>query len=207
MDGTLIDSMRVWDTLAVEYLRRRGISPGDGLVGILSRMTMDEAVAYLKHEYRLTESTEEVLAGIEETVDTLYESVELKEGILPLLLTLRRAGVRMAVATLTDRSRVERVLGRLGILGLFDAVLTCADVGEGKTSPRIYEAALAHLGTEKTATPVFEDAFYALRTAHAAGFPTVAVYDDTPECHFESAAKISFLSVRDYRELELAPYL
>ena len=50
-------------------------------------------------------------------------------------------------------------------------------VGKGKESPLIYEVALSHLGTPKDETYVFEDAWYAINTAHNNGFKVVGIED------------------------------
>ncbi len=207
MDGTLLDSMFVWDTVPREYLRSRGISPGEETVGLLEHMTVDEAVEHLRVRYALPESHKEILGGLERTVGILYETVTPKPGVSEALALLRAHGVRMALATLTDRPLVERTLGRLGLLSYFDAIFTCAEVGAPKTSPRIYEAALAALGTRREATPVFEDAWYAIKTAKAAGFPIVAVYDDSGKDRYARAVAVSEIAVPDWRALDLSLYL
>ena len=207
MDGTLLDSMHIWDTVAAEYLRSRGAVPRDELHGILGHMTPGEAAAYINKEYFPAISADEILLGIFDTVERMYRAVEPKPGVRELLERFRAAGIRMAVATLTDRPEVERTLGRLRLLGYFDAVLTCAEVGEPKTSPRIYEEALAALGTPREATPVFEDAYYAVRTAYDAGFPVVAVYDPSPECAFSRASALATVAVRDYRTVDWSALL
>lgn len=56
------------------------------------------------------------------------------------------------------------------MLSYFQRIWTCSEIGYGKDSPAIYEAACACLGTPVHETAVFEDALYALRTAKAAGF-------------------------------------
>ena len=207
MDGTLLDSMPIWDSFGANYLRARGITPRDDLATALTSLTVPEAAEYLVSTYPLGESVAEAVAGILSTASALYAEVKPKPGVMALFDTLRAAGIPMALATLTDRPDVERVLGRLGILPYLSHVFTCAEVGAGKDTPAIYEAALAALGTPKEETVVFEDAYYAVKTAHNAGFPTAAVYDPSPYCRFEECKKIATLAVRDYERLDLTPYL
>ena len=207
MDGTLLDSMPIWDNFGANYLHACGISPRDDLAEKLTSLTVAEAADYLAATYPLGKTPEEVAAGILSTASALYASVKPKPGVMALLDTLRAAGIPMALATLTDRPDVERVLGRLGVLPYLSHVFTCAEVGAGKDTPAIYEAALAALGTPKEETVVFEDAHYALKTAHNAGFPTAAVYDPSPYCRFAEGEKIATLAVRDYTALDLSPYL
>jgi hypothetical protein len=81
----------------------------------------------------------------------------------------------------TERGCAEAALERTGVLGLFAAVVTSDDVDCGKDRPDIFLRAAADLGTAPAETLVFEDALHALRTAKAAGFPTVGVYDAASE--------------------------
>ena len=103
--------------------------------------------------------------------------VALKSGVLEFLRDLQSKGVKMCVATVTDRAIVEDVLNRLGIRDFFVEILTCAEVGCNKETPHIYRAALEVLGTKKDETVVFEDALHALITAKKDGFKVAAVYD------------------------------
>jgi hydroxymethylpyrimidine kinase/phosphomethylpyrimidine kinase len=96
----------------------------------------------------------------------------------------------MCVATVTDRYLAEAALERLGVRRYFSEIFTTAEVGHDKTSPHIYRTALAHLGTEKSETVVFEDAYHALMTAKKDGFPVAAVYDrhETKRIEMKAAA-------------------
>ena len=103
--------------------------------------------------------------------------VPLKPGAAELLERLRQDGVKLCIATATDRHLVEAALDRCGVLSCFGEIFTCNEVGHGKDEPDIFEEALRFLGTEKAETVVFDDALYAVRTAKEAGFPVAAVYD------------------------------
>ncbi len=207
MDGTLLNSMPIWDTCCSYCLRSLGITPPPELDTLLVPLSYPERLAYVRKHFLPQRSIAEIEAIIDGQVAQRYEAVRPKEGVPALLAAFRAAGVPMAVATLTDRPKVERTLSRLGLLSYFSFLFTCDEVGEGKTSPRIYEEALAALGTPKGETPVFEDAIYAIRTAARAGFPVVAVYDKSRECRFSEAERIAALAVTDYRAVDWSQYL
>ena len=201
LDGTLLDSMSIWEHFSSAYLRSRGILPPPTLDADVATFTLAEAADYLRTTFALPETPEEILRGFDRTVEALYERVLPKPGARELLTTLRTAGIPVALATMTDRPVVERTLARLGLLSFFDRIFTCAEVGARKSSPAIYEAALAYLGTRREETAVFEDAWYAIKTATAAGFPTVAVYDPSGDARWEKAVARSALAVRDLRDI------
>lgn len=180
LDGTLLDSMYVWETTGEAYLIRHGITPEKGLNERFQALSIMQAAQYYREHYGITDSVEEIIDDVNKTVEHLYESEVLpKPGVLQFLEELRGNGVKLCVATATDRYMVEAALQRIGILQYFESILTCTEVGFGKDRPIIFEQALGKLGTSKADTIVFEDALYAIETAKKAGFRVAAVYDDS----------------------------
>ena len=178
LDGTLLDSMFIWDTIGEDYLRSLGKEPHEDLKETFMTLTLEEAAEYYREHYGVPLSVKEIVDGVNAMVEQTYRTkVTLKPGISEYLAWLKENGVRMCVATVTDRYLVEETLERLGVRHYFSEIYTCAEVGFGKDKPVIYQKALEHLGTEKSDTYVFEDLPFALNTAKTDGFPTVGVYD------------------------------
>ena len=46
IDGTLIDSMKIWDNLGERYLLKLGIQPENNLSKVLYPMTLNESCLY-----------------------------------------------------------------------------------------------------------------------------------------------------------------
>ena len=177
-DGTLVDSMFIWDTIGEDYLRTLGKEPHEDLKETFMTLTLEEAAEYYRTHYGVTLSVKEIVDGVNTMVEGIYRTrVALKQGVADFLAQLKENGTRMCIATVTDRYLVEETLDRLGILQYFSEIFTCAEVGYGKDKPIIYRKALEHLDTAKNETYVFEDSLFALKTAKADGFTTVGVYD------------------------------
>ena len=178
LDGTLIDSMFIWDTIGEDYLKSFGIEPKENLAEIFKTFTLEQAAEYYRKQYGVTLSVEEIVDGINNMVAEIYRTkVTLKPGASDFLKRLQRSDVKMCIATVTDRPIVEDVLKRLNVCEYFSAIFTCAEVGYNKETPEIYREALNHLGTPKTETVVFEDVLHAIKTAKEDGFKVAAVYD------------------------------
>ena len=177
-DGTLVDSMFIWDTIGEDYLRSLGKEPHEDLKETFMTLSLEEAAEYYRTHYGVTLSVKEIVNGVNTMVEGIYRTrVALKQGVADFLAQLKENGARMCIATVTDRYLVEETLDRLGILQYFSEIFTCAEVGYGKDKPIIYRKALEHLDTAKNETYVFEDSLFALKTAKADGFATVGVYD------------------------------
>ena len=200
LDGTLLDSMFIWDTIGEEYLRSLGKEPHEDLKETFMTLTLEEAAVYYREHYGVTLSVKEIVDGINAMVEQTYRTkVTLKPGISEYLAWLKENGVRMCVATVTDRYLVEETLERLGVRHYFSEIFTCAEVGFGKDKPIIYQKALEHLGTEKSDTYVFEDLPFALNTAKTDGFPTVGIYD-RHEAHQDELKELADYYVLDFTD-------
>ena len=200
LDGTLLDSMFIWDTIGKDYLRTLGKEPHEDLKETFMTLTLEEAAEYYREHYKVTLSVTEIVDSINAMVEGIYRTkVTLKPGVMASLRLLKERGVKMCVATVTDRYLVEDTLERLGILHYFSEIFTCAEVGYGKDKPIIYQKALEHLGTAKEETFVFEDSLFALETAKIDGFPTVGVYD-MHESRQEEMKRLADCYVRSFEE-------
>ncbi len=105
------------------------------------------------------------------------EGVAVKAGGRELIGLLRARSIPCAVATSTQRSRANDLLGRSRMLPDL-AVLVCGDeIEHGKPAPDIYLKTAAHLGIEPGRCLVFEDSGPGLLAAHRAGMVPVLVPD------------------------------
>ena len=178
VDGTILDSMGIWDEAGIRYLSSKGIEAPKDLGDTLFAMTITEAADYLKEKFALKETTDVIEQGILDTVkDYYYEEAPLKSKVVEILDILKRENIPMVVASSSEKAHIEVAFQRLGILKYFQAIYTCQEVGEGKSSPLIFEKACEELGTNPEETYVFEDALHAIKTAKKAGFRTVGIYD------------------------------
>ena len=204
MDGTLLDSMHIWNDVGPKTLRSMGIEPAPDLGPRLMLMTFRDGAALCKEEYHLSESVEEIMDLTKDRVRSFYEQeVQAKPGVEKFLSLLKMEGVWMYVATNTDRDLVEAALKHTGLEGYFRGVMTCAEVGAGKKdSPEIYERCMRRLRSTKKDTVIFEDALHAIETAKAAGFHTVGCIreqriEDLPLDHFICRGKSSLHLIID----------
>ena len=208
VDGTLLDSMFIWDTIGETYLRSIGYQPKENLNETFKNMSLHQAARYYQTEYGVTRSIDEIMDGVNAMLERYYRfEVPLKPGVAELLERLRQDGVKLCIATATDRHLVEAALDRCGVLSCFGEIFTCNEVGHGKDEPDIFEEALRFLGTRREETLVFDDALYAVRTAKEAGFPVAAVYDSHERSQAEVRAR-SDLYLEDLTQLvELQKFL
>lgn len=204
LDGTLLDSMGIWDTIGDEYLLMKGCKPLPGLWEKLKTLSMLQTAAYFRDEYGLQDSVEDICSQVNTMIEHKYFSqVRFKPAALPFIKRLDQLGVRMCIATATDRHLAEAALKRLDSLKYFRGLVTCTEVGCGKDRPLIYEKALELLNTEKESTIVFEDALHGVETARKAGFLVAGVYDASADGDREQISRTANWYIHSFEELEL----
>ena len=197
-DGTLFDSMHIWDAAGILYLKSIGREPKEGLRREMENMSLRQSASYLKTRYALEGTEEEVADGINRVVEGFYfYEVQPKPGVEAFLKELKERGVSLCIATVTDRYQIEAALKRCGLDCYFSEIFTCSEIGYGKDHPDVFEAALRFLGTKKEETLIFEDASHAVQTAKAADFLVTAVYDRY-ERNQETLQKTADFFLADY---------
>ncbi|MGN1266647.1 MAG: HAD family hydrolase [Dorea sp.] len=201
VDGTILDSMAIWEEAGERYLQSIHVEAKQGLSKELAEMTIEEAALYMKQEYHLSQNGTVIVQGILDTVrDFYYNEAPLKAGVKEVLEELQRQGIPMVIATSSEKDHVEKALERLEIKKYFDKIFTCSEIGSGKTRPDIYEAAARYMETEPQEIIVFEDVIHALRTAKKAGFQTVAIYDRFSENDQEKLKETADIYLSEWPE-------
>ena len=179
MDGTLVDSMGYWRNIEREFLSRKGITENlEEILEITKPMTLEESSVYFSKTCGIDCTPQQFICEIEAIIAEHYRNdVQIKPGVQAYLEDLKQKGVSMCVASATNKPLVELCLETLGLRSYFQFILSCVEVGTGKNRPDVFLEAARRLGAEPADCAVFEDAVYAVRSAHAAGFWVVAVKD------------------------------
>ena len=202
LDGVLLDSMGIWNDLGARYLRSLLVEPEPDLNQILFSMSMEQGAAYLKAHYPLPQSEAEIGDGIARMLaDYYFYEVPAKPGAAALLAFLAERNIPMAAATSSPRTHVTQALRRLGLLPYLKEIFTTGEVGVSKHQPDIYHLAAEQLDTRPAETLVFEDSLYALKTAAAAGYRTVGVFDASGEADqagLSAAADAYLMDLTDF---------
>ena len=178
LDGTLLDSMAVWENVGSDYINKLGFIPEERLAERFLKLSLEEAADYFIQRYGLELTQAEIATGINQQIENAYISqIAIKGAARAVLQDLQSRAIPMCICTATDRHLVEAALGRLRLKEYFKGIITIGESGYTKRQPEIFEAARTLLGTPREHTWVVEDALHALQTANAAGFPTVAIYE------------------------------
>lgn len=174
LDGVVIDSetgyTRFWKDLGDHY----GFKPsfaydikGTTLTDILERYFPDSA------------TKQEVTRRIYEYEHTM--EYPIFEGVVPFLNELRNSGIKTALVTSSDDTKMSFLSSRHPrLLELFDFVITGSMVSKSKPDPEGYQLAARSLDVDPTECIVFEDSFQGIEAGERSGATVYGVATTNP---------------------------
>ncbi|MBR1699251.1 MAG: HAD family phosphatase [Bacteroidales bacterium] len=178
MDGTMTESMHLWIEIGRRYVEGLGIPVSPEQTEAMTHMLLEPMALYIQDQFGVTESPNKIIADINKMVEPGYfEEVQVKPGVVEFLTELQARGVKMVVATATDRYLTEACLKRTGLDGFFSAIFTCGEEHCTKRTSYIYDKARAFLGTEPEETYIFEDTYVSILGAVQSGCHVIAMAD------------------------------
>lgn len=203
LDGTLLDSMAMWQNVCNEYLAQNGYESQEKLSEEFRTMSLDRSSHYIKEAFNLDKSAEQIFDEIIEMVEDRYTlTLPLKEGAYDFVKKLYQSGTKICVATASMRHLVERAMKRTGLDEFSVGIFTCSEAGAPKTEPAVFLWALKELGTTPEETWVFEDSLLAIQTAKNVGCKVCAVYDDSNADTTEPIKALADIYIKSFDETE-----
>lgn len=175
LDGTLLDTLGVWDGILAAPLERRGLPCPPDYVERVHSLSFEEAAEYTVGRFALAEPPGTFLREWDELALGEYaHRVRMLPGAREYLAALRRRGVVLAVATSLPERLYRPCLDRLGITGSFSALCSTDETAHGKSEPDVFLLAAERLGVPPERCAVFDDSATALRAAERAGMTAIA---------------------------------
>ncbi len=193
MDGTLVDTEPYWIRAEHELVERFGGRWSDELAHELVGNPLLVSADFIIERSPVTLTPHEVVDELMSSVIAqVHDHVPWRPGAQELLAEAVAAGVPNALVTMSWRPLVTAVLDTLEP-GCFAAVVTGDEVTHGKPHPEPYERAAALLGVDPADAVAVEDSPTGVRSATAAGVPTIAVPHVVPVPRIECAVQLETL--------------
>lgn len=175
VDGTILDSMEVWNTLASQYVQSLGKVPEKNIDEIVSDMSLEQSATYLKNHYKINKQEERIISEILNFISDFYEyEVNLMPGFKEFISHYDSINV---IGTSCDEELVKIALNRLGVLNYFEDIITCSKVNKSKDDSDFYLACAQALKQRPEDIVVFEDADYCIDVARKVGFKVIKIKD------------------------------
>jgi len=205
MDGTLVDSMWVWDEIDKEYLSKQGLAVPEFLKHEIAHLSFDEVAIYFKNTFSLSYTVDEIKTHWNDMAyDAYCNKVKLKPGVKEFLETLKDNDIKIALATSNNTLLLEACLKANGIYEYFDSVTLTSEVTRGKDFPDVYLLTANKLGIDPCNCMVFEDLLPAVQGAKKAGMKVIGVYDEYSKKHHTDMKSLADEFILDYVDLHSA---
>lgn len=220
MDGTLIDSIGIWNEVDIDMIKQMGKEPGNvGLdrdLFLASNTKGDIYINYadflLKH-YHIKEYTPEEWHNKRCDLAEIYhmEKLKLKKKAEYFLRVARAFGYTLTLATISTPRFVEiyanrnfNIYSKMNLYAMFNGgILTKEDVQHKKPNPEVYLKVLDKHNCGPEECIVIEDSLSGVQAAKTAGIETINIYDKYSDIDREEISKIAEYYARNYKVLTL----
>lgn len=178
LDGTLIDSMGVWETIDIKFLEKRYISLPKDYIEKINSMSFEEVAKYTIKRFNLNESVESLIKEWNDMAVYEYShNIKLKPKVKEYLIKLKENNIKIGLATSSPKELYEPVLKNNKIYDYFDTFTSVEDIKRDKNYPDIYLYTAKKLSLKPNECIGFEDILISVNTLKKADFNAVGVYD------------------------------
>lgn len=219
LDGTLIDSIGIWNKVDQEVIQEYGNMTIDLNNIQIERdeflhNNMDSDIYltycdYLIKKYGLSIHDPKKLLEIrwEKSGVILENEMDFKEGSVEVILRLKSLGFTLVLATMTTQVQLDilskknkTMLNKLNILETFDLITKKEDVKNKKPDPEIYNKIMQYYKIEPSECLIFEDSYTGVLAGKNAGIEVVNVYDKYADVDRKRIEKLADYSIKNFNE-------
>lgn len=202
LDGTLINSMSLWDQIDIDYLTSKNIPVPDDLNDEISHLSFNQVAVYFKERFKLEDSLDDIKNTWNTMAYNHYSSdITLKDGVVEFLDFLKKSNIKIGLATSNSTELLEASLKFNKIYDYFDAITITDEVSIGKHEPDVYLLAAKKLNVKPEECIVFEDILPAVKGAKKARMKVIAVEDECSVLDKDDIIKNSDGFINDFRVL------
>lgn len=202
LDGTLINSMWIWEQIDKDYLSSKGFSVPNNLKDEINHLSFYETAVYFKNKFSIDDSIEVILKTWNDMAYNHYlHNIKLKKGALNFLKYLKKNNIKTAIATSNSMNLLSAALECVKIKDYINVITTTNEVANGKNCPDVYLLTAKKLGVNPIDCIVFEDILEAVKGAKLANMKVIAVYDKAALYQKDDLIKTADKYILNFTEL------
>lgn len=218
MDGTLIDSVGIWNEVDNAVIRKITNSNiiVENIQDIRDRALADAKSGDIYMEYceflRKRYNSDIPKESIYDIRYSFYREFAKKIDYKPMadvvLKELKRRGFVLALATTTTRANLkyyqtenEVMFNKINLDEIFSVILSKEDISEKKPSPEIHNKILKMLNVKPEECLIFEDSLIGVQAAKNAGIEVVTMYDKYSDNVRDEILKMTDYYFRNFDEV------
>lgn len=208
-DGLILDTESPMRAAWLETFADHGLAVSEEQWASLLGASADPPEAYELLEKHLKSRIDRVAIHHRVMARELefLEAEDVLPGVRELIRAAQAAGLRLAVASSSERAWVTTLLSQHNLMDFFDTVVCAEDVARTKPSPDLFLRALENLDVAASEAIVFEDSEHGIRAARSAGIFSVAVPNNVTKCLPFRDADLIVTSIADYTLAQYAEHV
>lgn len=202
LDGTLIDSIGIWNAIDEELIKEIGTIELDNIdIGKQRDMKLKEYskcedayleyCGFLKEKYHSKMTKEEIKKRRYEIADSyLQEVVDYKPDAEKVLKYLKEKGFILAIASTTNDHTIEHykknnqnIIQKANLTDIFPIIYSKEAVKELKPNPEVHYKILKELNVKPEHCLIVEDSLIGVEAACNANIEVAVMYDKYSDCH------------------------
>ena len=176
-DGTIIDSMPMWERFASSYVLSKGKTLINEIDKKIKYLSNYDAAKIIHNDYNILNSPEEVLDDINKFVSYEYPNQKIKSYSIEFLNSLKNG--RCLLSSATPSSLLKLSTDALNISDKFDDVYSSSDLKRSKESASLFEYIIEKENIDKSNLLVVEDSILAMKACFKNNIDTLIVYDSS----------------------------
>ena len=219
MDGTLIDSIGIWNYTDQKLIEQyAGITIDLDTIQLErdaflhSHQDSDIYLAYCeylikKNNFCIHNAQELLKIRWDKSGEVLENDMDFKPDVVELILRLKSLGFTLVLATMTTQIQLDiyskknkKMVKQMNISQVFDLITRKEDVQNKKPNPEIYKMIMHHYDAKPDECLIFEDSYTGVLASKNAGIEVINVYDKYADLDRNKINNIADYSILNYRE-------
>ncbi len=221
LDGTLIDSIGIWNAIDKELVQRIGNNKIEDTVdiGIIrdqklkeyskSKDAYLEYCGFLKEEYHAKISKEEIKKIRYEIADKyLKEVIDYKPNAEKVLKYLKEKGFTLVIASTTNDHTIENykrynknIIKKANFDDIFSLIYAKESVKKLKPNPEIHNKILKELEVKPEDCLIIEDSLIGVEAANHANIEVAVMYDKYSDGNRKEINRLCQYQFKDFEEM------
>lgn len=220
MDGTLIDSIGIWNDIDEQLIKTIGNGKIDNIdIGMQrdsklkeyskSKDAYLEYCGFLKEKYNSSMSKEEIKTLRYEIADNYLKNiVDYKPDAEKVIKYLKEKGFVLVIASTTNDHTIEHykkdnknIITKANLEDFFSIIYSKGAVKELKPNPEVHYKILNELKVRPEECLIIEDSLIGIEAACNANIDVAVMYDKYSDCNREEINKLSQYKFDNFNQM------